>query len=289
MATRRVAVTGASSPVGDFLLARLAGEDRSIIAISHDLRRLGLNKEAQKSGIEWRIVDLRVALAQEFQADALLHLAPLWLLPDRIGEFAERGVRRIVALGSTSAYTKKDSPIPAELAMAKSLEQAEADVATSCARHAITWTILRPTLIYAAGRDANVSAIAAFIRRFGFFPVAAAASGLRAPIHADDVALACAAALESEAAANRSYNIGGGEVLTYRAMVVRVFNGMGKPARVLRVPAQLMLILSRAAALAGIPGINAELVRRMNRDQVFDMSDAVRDLKFAPRKFRVFF
>ena len=72
-------------------------------------------------------------------------------------------------------------------------------------------------------------------------------------------------------------------------MVVRVFNGMGKPARVLRVPAQLMLILSRAAALAGIPGINAELVRRMNRDQVFDMSDAVRDLKFAPRKFRVFF
>jgi nucleoside-diphosphate-sugar epimerase len=141
-------------------------------------------------------------------------------------------------------------------------------------------------MIYGTGRDANIGAVAGFIRRFGFFPVAGKAAGLRAPVHADDVATACLAALRADAARNRAYDLCGGETLTYRAMVTRVFASMNLPPRVLTLPPTLMVWLAYAATLAGIAGINADLVRRMNRDQAFAHDEAVRDLDYAPRAFQ---
>ena len=82
---------------------------------------------------------------------------------------------------------------------------------------------MRPTLIYGLGKVKNVREIAALIKRFGFFPIVGAGNGKRQPVHAEDLARACVSALLTETAANRAYNISGGEVLTYREMVNRIF------------------------------------------------------------------
>ncbi len=97
------------------------------------------------------------------------------------------------------------------------------------------WVILRPTLIYGFGRDKNIAEMARFIRRFGFCPVLGKAAGLRQPIHAEDVAAACLAALQTPCAANRAYNISGGATLTYRDMVARVFSALDRRPRLLSV------------------------------------------------------
>jgi nucleoside-diphosphate-sugar epimerase len=274
-----VAVSGASSQVGDFLLPRLLASGCEVIALGRHADKF----QTQFNGLK---IDLCAALPDGLRADALIHLAPLWLLPDRVPDFAARGVTRIVALGSTSVLTKTGSPDRAERAIAEQLSRAEAALAERCGRLSIAWTLLRPTLIYGAGRDANISAMAAFIRRFGFFPLAGAASGLRSPVHAEDVATVCIAALHADVARNRTYNIAGGENLTYHDMVLRVFGAMGVAPRLLAMPVSLMQALASVAALIGVPGINAELVRRMNRDQAFDHADAVRDLGYAPRPFQ---
>jgi hypothetical protein len=39
----------------------------------------------------------------------------------------------------------------------------------------VAWTILRPTLIYVEGRDANVSRLAGLIRRFKVLPLSGGA------------------------------------------------------------------------------------------------------------------
>lgn len=276
-----VVVTGASSAIGDFLLPRLMATGRQVVALSRKTRAT----RVENTQLAWREADLAAILPADLRAQSLVHLAPLWLLPDRLSDFAERGVTRIVALGSTSVYTKSMSPDRSESAVADNLSKAEIALAEKCWQLKITWTLLRPTLIYGAGRDANVSAIAAFIRRFGFFPVAGAALGLRAPVHADDVAQACVAALAADAARNRAYTLSGGEILTYRDMVMRIFTATGSKPRVVATPLWLMETLASAAALAGFRGINAELMRRMNRDQAFDHADAARDLAYAPRGF----
>ena len=150
----------------------------------------------------------------------------------------------------------------------------------------IEWVVLRPTLIYGLGRDKNISEIARFIRRFGVFPLFGQAVGLRQPIHAGEVAAACVAALQVSAAANRAYNISGGETLPYRDMVARVFAALGRPVRLLTVP--LWAFRLAVAMLRRLPRYrhwSAAMAERMNRDLVFDHAEAACDLGFKPRGF----
>ena len=146
--------------------------------------------------------------------------------------------------------------------------------------------ILRPTLIYGLGRDRNICEIARFIRRFGFFPLFGKANGLRQPIHAKDVANACLAALDAPAAANRAYNIAGGETLTYRDMVGRVFAALGRRPFVLTVPLRgFRLAATMLRSLPRYRQWSASMAERMNQDLVFEQIEPMRDLSFYPRGF----
>ena len=97
----------------------------------------------------------------------------------------------------------------------------------------VDWVILRPTLIYGLGQDKNISEIVRLIRRFGFFPLVGQAKGLRQPVHAEDVATACLSALEKTDVVNRAYNLSGGETLSYREMINRVFTALGRRPRLI--------------------------------------------------------
>jgi nucleoside-diphosphate-sugar epimerase len=151
--------------------------------------------------------------------------------------------------------------------------------------HRVDWTILRPTLIYGFGQDKNVSEIARFIRRFGFFPLLGTAGGLRQPVHVHDVAKACLAAL-TVSTANRAYALSGGEVLTYRDMAERIFLALGRRLRIVTIP--LWIFRGAVAAVRCLPRYrhwSAAMAERMNRNLVFDHSDAEKDLGFTPRRF----
>src|SRR5450755_1937453 len=106
-----------------------------------------------------------------------------------------------------------------------------------CERSNIAWTILRPTLIYAEGRDTNITPLSRLIRRFGFMPLVGGAPGLRQPVHAEDLAIGAIAAASSPAAANKFYSLPGGETLSYREMIGRIFDGLRLPRRTISVPA----------------------------------------------------
>ena len=213
-------------------------------------------------------------------------VAPIWVLPEYFTFLEKYGVRRIVALSSTSRFTKDESPDLEEQNLARRLAEAEACVVSWAEKRGIEWVILRPTLIYGLGRDKNISEIARFVRRFGFFPLFGKAMGLRQPIHVQDVANACFEALQASASTNRFYNISGGETLTYRDMVIRVFAVMGRSPRLLPVPLSVFRVA--VAFLRHLPRYrlwSAAMAERMNVDMVFDSSEAEQDLAFAPRKF----
>src|SRR5262249_8806611 len=143
------------------------------------------------------------------------------------------GVKSIIAVGSTSVFSKANSTDDGEREVARSLQNAESALKTWCQRSNVTYTLLRPTMVYDGVHDKNIAAMIKFIRRFRFVPLAAPATGMRQPIHADDVAKAITGALNNMAADNECFNIGGGEALTYKAMVERVFQAMGIKPRIL--------------------------------------------------------
>ena len=274
---RQVLVLGATSLIGRFALPRLAAGGAEVVAVSR-------GKHDRQAGVRWVRADLAAPGLALPQAEAALSLSPIWLLPPALPALAAAGVRRVVAFSSTSRFTKADSPVPEERATAARLAEGEAALAAFCQARRLGWTVLRPTMIYAEGQDANVSRLARLIGRFGVFPLAGEGSGLRQPVHADDLAAAAVAALDRPEAAGRSYDLPGGETLTYRAMVARIFEGLGRRPRIVGVPPPLWRL---GLKLAGgrLPGVNTAMGERMAADLVFDPSPAAQDLGWSPRAF----
>jgi nucleoside-diphosphate-sugar epimerase len=275
-----VLVTGASSQIGQCVVRRLCAAGRSVIALGRG--RPGPSTNAHLRFIEGDLEKPNVVFAQSLSM--VVHIAAIWLLPDHLDALYARGVRRIVCFSSTSIFIKQASSNAGERDLVVRMKAAEAEVATRCAALGIVWTVLRPTLVYGLGMDRNVSRAARFIQRFGLYPLASAATGLRQPVHADDLAGAALAALDAPAAAGRSYALGGGEVLEYREMIGRIFDALKRRRRFLVLPG-----LEYFAAAIGIVlrrrEVTAEMVRRMRQDLVCDNGPAGRDLSYRPRKF----
>ena len=276
---RQAVVIGATSMIGRYLLRRLA--ERGFTG--ECLSRRSNPAPQGTPGFSWRTLPAKGELSVPVDTD-LFSLAPISALPPLIARTMGGG--RLVALSTTGVTYKAHSSDPAERAEAKAEQRAEEEIGRLCLERGIDWTILRPTLIYDPGRDLNVSAIAGAARRYGFVPVAWPATGRRQPIHADDVAEAMVAALDAPGAAGRILDIPGGETLTYRDMVRRIFRSLGRPPVLLYLPLGLARLAFRAwLALTGAPYSTASL-ERMNMDLTFDPAPANEILGTTCRPFR---
>jgi len=276
-------VLGATSLVGRCLVDRLLA-DAEVGAVSAVTRQTEIRSP---SGVRWIVADIAAPRTQRpaMAARRVYSVSPIWLLPNVLPELIDAGLRRLVAFSSTSRFTKAASPVGEERAVADRLARSEDRVMKLCTASGVTWTILRPTLIYAEGRDANVSRLAALIRKLRVLPLCGAGAGLRQPVHADDLAAGAIQAAAAPAAADRAYNLAGGETLTYRQMVERIVEGLGRPALIVSVPEPLW---RGAFTLVEplLPGATVGMGLRMNEDLTFDSDEARRDFAWRPRAFR---
>jgi nucleoside-diphosphate-sugar epimerase len=300
VASRRIGVLGATSLVGMPLLSLLSRNGFEVAAFSR--RSCGLLPEME--GVEWLQLDAGInpimsesivvkSLTQNTKLnkiDAWVSVAPIWVLQNYFGLFTSCGIKRIVAVSSTSLFIKGESSDPHEQEVASSLLEGEQQLITWANDNGVQWIILRPTLIYGNGRDKNISEIANFIRRFGFFPIFGQACGLRQPVHADDVATACLDALQGGSpVVNHAYNLSGGETLTYRAMVVRVFSALGLRPRLVKIPLWIFgLSISLLHLVPRYRHWTTAMAQRMNQDLFFDHSQASHDFGYSPRIFNPF-
>jgi len=270
-ASSRLLVLGATSLVGRFALPRLEAAGLAYSAVSRSARASWIEADIETP-------DGRAALPH---AEAVLSLSPIWLLPAALEALKANGLRRLIAFSSTSVVTKAQSTNAAEQAVVARLQAGEAAVRAS----GVAWTILRPTMIYAEGRDGNISRLAGLARRFGALPISGRGEGLRQPVHADDLAVAAITALTAPASVQQTYDLTGGETLTYREMCERIFAGLDRSARIVSLPPWLWRT-GLALAAPVLPGATAQMGERMDRDLVFDDTPARRDLGWTPRDFR---
>ena len=275
----RALVFGGSGQVGEAVLPRLLRAGWEVDALSRAPR-------PPRPGLRWLQGGFEAMPPLRERYDAVLSCGPL----DRFAQWqAEAGVRapRTVAFGSTSLAAKRGSADPGERDLAARLADAEASLFASARAGGARCAVLRPTLVYGAGRDLTLSRIAAMARRRGVFVLPRGADGLRQPVHVDDLAAAALAALESPAAAGRGYDLPGGESLAYRAMVARVLAALAPPARLLELPGPLFSALAAALRATGrLQGFGPQAQARLREDLVFDAAPAAADLGYAPRPFR---
>jgi GT2 family glycosyltransferase/nucleoside-diphosphate-sugar epimerase len=283
LAGKHFLVTGASSQIGLCLIGRLLGSNAHVLAFAHESE-----SPMRHPNLIWRNFDLsqQSFANEEAVSQILIHTAPIWLLPAQIPRLAELGIKRIVAFSSTSVVGKQDSKDPYEIETVAKLKEAEEAIRERCETHQITYTILRPTMVYGVGLDANISRIGRTLARYGMFPIYGEAEGKRMPVHADDLGIAVLQCISHPKTYGKTYVCGGGSVVTYRQMVEKVAQALEVKPRFIRIPLFLAM-LNLLGKLYGASHINAEMALRMSRDLVFDQDAAFIDFGYEPRVFHV--
>lgn len=271
-----IAVLGATSFVGDYLLPLLTA-NYQVVAFSRQTRVC--------EQVNWLSLD---NLSSAPPLDYVICVAPIWLLVDYLPQLSKHPLQKIVVLSSTSIFTKTRSTDMAEQVLVERLVRAEEQIQDWAITHHIEWVVLRPTMIYSLGRDKNLSEIVKMIKKFGFFPILGSGKGLRQPIHAQDVAQACVAALCAKQAANKSYNLSGAEILTYQQLITKIFLFLDRPVRILTIPIGLFKILVLfARMMPRYRHLSLAMVERMNQDMSFDHYQAKLDFNFSPKKLEL--
>jgi len=271
-------VFGASGAIGRFLLPQLLAAGHDVVASSRIPRTSGHER------LQWIAGDLYESSSRWPAADIVFSLGPLDGCARWLAQSAEH-YPRLVAIGSQSIDTKSTSIDATERALAERLRQAEQTLAAAADAKQCEWTVLRPTLIYGAGLDRSLTPIARFAERWHIVPRIAGA-GLRQPVHADDIAAACLDIANASNTAGRIYGIGGGEKLTFGAMIERVRASLLFATLPVPIPMPLVRIAASLARSAGAGAATAAAVARLGRDLLVDDSAAASDFGWSPRPFR---
>jgi nucleoside-diphosphate-sugar epimerase len=275
---RQALVFGGSGQIGERLLQHLREDGWRVVAVSRDA-------QVDDASVRWLRGDLAHVERLPATVDAIFSCGPL----DHFARwYANSTVRcaRVVAFGSTSLTAKSDSADPRERALSARLSEGERVLFAGAHRRGAGATVLRPTLVYGAGRDQTLTRIASFARRWHCCVLPRGATGLRQPVHVDDLATAAVACCNADASAGRAYALPGGETLAYRDMVLRVLRVLTPQPRLIEVPAPLLRAAARGASMLGLGAPADAEVARLRSDLVFDDAPARQAFGYAPRAFR---
>jgi nucleoside-diphosphate-sugar epimerase len=276
---RDALVFGGSGQIGAPLLRRLHDADWRVVAVSR-------TAQPESPGAQWLRGDFDRIDGLPRRVDAIISCGPLdhfarWYAASAIH------ARRVIAFGSTSVEVKQDSADAHERDLARRLAEGERAMFDAAATRGAAATVLRPTLVYGAGRDRTLTRIAQLARRWGRFALPRDACGLRQPVHVDDLAAAAHACIDSVASHGHAYALPGADTLPYREMVARVLAALQPPVSLTLLPAPLFsAALFGARVLGRGDGLGDAVVARMRDDLVFDPAPAWRDFGYAPRPFQ---
>lgn len=279
MLMRQALVFGASGQIGVPLLARLHDAGWHVSAVSRDAH-------VEAPGVRWIRGDLAHVEGLPASVDVIFSCGPLdhfarWYAASTIA------ASRVVAFGSTSIEVKSSSRDVAERDVASRLVEGEHAVFSVAAARGSQATLLRPTLVYGAGRDRTLTRVAALADRWGWFLLPRNACGLRQPVHVDDLATAAVQASDATAAHGRIYDLPGGETLAYRDMIVRTLGALQSRPRLIELPSGVFAAALGLARLGGhATGFGDAAIARLRSDLVFDVTPAQRDFGYAPRLFQ---
>jgi uncharacterized protein YbjT (DUF2867 family) len=283
----RLLITGGSGFLGRFVLAEAAGRGHSCVALVRSEEAAQAVAAAGALPLAGNLDD-PAGLAGAFasvNADALVNLASLGFghAPAIIAAASGTGLHRAVFVSTTAVATALPAPSKAV--------RIAAEVAVRAS--ALSWTLVRPTMIYGAPGDRNLSRLLLLLARAGRgwplplpVPVPGGGARLQQPVHVADLAAAVLNAVERPRAAGRRYDVAGPEPLTFADLLAAAGAAVGCPVRVVPVPLAPVIAATRAyERVSRRPRIRAEQWQRLAEDKAFPIDDAARDLDYAPRSF----
>jgi uncharacterized protein YbjT (DUF2867 family) len=274
-----IAVVGATSKTGRYVVEALGAQNHHVIAIGRDKTRL----QALEGPREVRIADLgdpaalRAALAG---CTRLISLAHARFTNDLLAAVPE-DCERLVLTGSVRKFTALPDPA------ADAVREGEA-VFLASNRPGV---MLHPSMIYGAPDERNVGRILRLVAKWPrwlplVLPLPDGGRHSVQPVFVDDVVGAFTAAATLPRLSKRSIIIAGPEAISYATMVKTCAHALGRRVFILPLPSWLLLAAARAANSVGIRlPVNAPEIRRAAEGKCFDISELRDELGVTPRRF----
>ena len=272
-------MTGGSGFLGEYVL-------RAAVQDGHEVTALARSRMAA-ARVHWLGAhpvsgDLGNAatLAGAFEAgrcEALLNLASLGFghAPAIIAAAEAAQIPRAVFVSTTAVTTT----------LAASSRKVRLAAEQRIRESALDWTILRPTMIYGAAGDRNLSRLLMLLRRAPVLPVPGGGH-LQQPVHVADVADAVLAAARRDGSAGTTYDIAGPEPLTFADLLRTAARAVASRTRFIPVPLPPVVAAARCYELVSRnPRIRVEQLLRLAEDKAFAIDAAAADLGYAPRSF----
>jgi uncharacterized protein YbjT (DUF2867 family) len=276
----RLLVLGGSGFLGGYVLREAARRGHEAVALARSPHAARTVQGHGAQAIDGNLDDagrLDEALAAA-RCEALVCLASLGRGhgPGIVAAAEDAGIPRAVFVSTTAVTTSLDPPT----------KHVRLDAEQQIRACGLDWTILRPTMIYGAPGDRNLSRLLRLLSHAPVLPVPGNGQCLHQPVHVEDVASAVLAALQRPAAIGALYNVAGPEPLPFAELLSTCVRSVGSRTRLVPIPLAPLTWLARGYELVSRhPRIRSEQLRRLGEDKVFAIDDAIRDLGYAPRPF----
>ena len=275
MKTHRVAVMGGAGFIGRYVVKRLA-ERGEVVAVGG--RHAGAANFLKLKGEVGQIGLVNIAIDDEallpaFLAgkDALINCAGILRehgrqrfdlvhhqAPARLARLArEAGVERLIHISAIGADPRSDSAYARSKAAG---EQAVQDAFP-------TATILRPSIVFGP-EDDFFNRFAAMAMVSPVLPLIGGGETRFQPVYVGDVADAVIRALDDPAAAGRTYELGGAEVYTFRALMELMLAEIKRRRLFIDLPFGLAALQARLMAILPNPPLTVDQVEMLKRDNV---------------------
>lgn len=272
----KILLTGATGLLGGAMADLLVSEGHHVRCLvredSPNISRLaGKGVETARGDVRSES-DLRRALSG---VDTVAHVAGIEFSPTVVSAMRSAGIERLLIVSSTSAHSRFEFRSRPKVEMERLVRAS-----------GLSWTIVRPTMIYGSELDKNVHKLLRFLDRSPAFPMFGDGENLWQPVYHEDCAKGSCEALVREEAINQAYDLPGSRPLTYNDLVNTAAEAIGRKPRIVHLPIEPVRRTLAFAETLRLPlPIKSGQVVRLREDKAYPYEKAKEELGYAPRSF----
>jgi uncharacterized protein YbjT (DUF2867 family) len=271
-----ILVTGATGHTGQRLADQLVRDGHSVRILTRDAASVPARLSGRVEVVLGDLTDPSTCTGAFSGVKSVVACTHVRMANSIITLMELAGVKRGIFMSSTRRFTQ----FPEETA--RQVTSGEAIIRSS----RLDWTIMRCSLIYGGAEDNNMERLLAILRKWPVHPLPGGGQMRWQPVFTWDVIAAIKVALVAKHSIRREYTLAGPEPLTYREIIETMLRHLHRRVWLIPVPIPLLMALAQTCAFfQEKPKIAPDMIRRLREDKVFDISDAQRDLRYAPTTF----